>query len=71
VRSTDVDAIEEDLRHTFMVFDANGNNLVTPVELAHVLPWLSASQSRGRREWKWAGVGRAGWTKGLGSGTGR
>ncbi|RCV17946.1 hypothetical protein SETIT_3G261400v2 [Setaria italica] len=39
VRSADADAaaVEEDLRHAFMVFDADGNGLITPAELARVL----------------------------------
>jgi len=42
VRSADADAdaVEEDLRHAFMVFDADGNGLITPAELARVLRGL-------------------------------
>ncbi|XP_062180999.1 probable calcium-binding protein CML15 [Phragmites australis] len=38
--ATDAAAVEEDLRHAFMVFDADGNGVITPAELARVLRGL-------------------------------
>lgn len=43
--SADAAAVEEDLRHAFMVFDADGNGLITPAELARVLRGLGESAS--------------------------
>ncbi|PWZ11911.1 putative calcium-binding protein CML15 [Zea mays] len=43
--SGDADAVEEDLRHAFSVFDADGNGLITPAELARVLRGLGESAS--------------------------
>jgi len=41
--SADADAVEEDLRYAFSVFDADGNGLITPAELARVLRGLGES----------------------------
>ncbi|KAG2658749.1 hypothetical protein PVAP13_1KG305915 [Panicum virgatum] len=45
----DAAAVEEDLRHAFCVFDADGTGTISATELARVLRGLGESASVGRR----------------------